>query len=72
MSDLYLHGGPDLGFGLSDNGACEYRAGWRLTPAGAAGFEVNLDATRRESAHFDGADPAPVEPGILLRGALRW
>ena len=50
-------GTPNLGFGLSDS-ARDYRIGWRLTPAarGDSGFEVNLDATRREAAG-DGAAP---------------
>ena len=64
-------GTPNLGFAVA-NGARDYRAGWRLAPAGAAGFEVNLDATRRESVNLDGGDAAPVEHGVLLRGALRW
>ncbi len=62
---------PNVGFVLA-SGARDYRLGWRLAPAGAAGFEVNLDATRRESANLDGADTAPVEHEVLLRGALRW
>ena len=61
-------GTPNLGFGLSDN-ARDYRLGWRLTSAvpGDPGFEVSLDATRREAAN----DTAP-EHGIMLRGAIRW
>ena len=61
-------GTPNLGFGLS-NGARDYRLGWRLTPTtpGSPGFEVSLDATRRESAAGD----AP-EHGVVLRGSLRW
>ena len=46
-------GTPNVGFGVSD-AAREVRMGWRLTPA-AGGFELNLDAVRRESA--GGADP---------------
>ena len=62
-------GTPNVGFGLSDT-AREVRLGWRLTPAaqGDSGFEVNLDATRRESA---GGDTRP-EHGVMLRGVLRW
>ena len=62
-------GTPNLGFALSDT-AREWRLGWRLTPAAQrhAGFEVNLDATRRESAAGD-AEP---EHGVMLRGALHW
>ena len=63
-------GTPNLGFGLSSGGR-DYRVGWRLTSAGASGFEVNLDATRREPANESGA-AAPAEHGVMLRGALRW
>ena len=61
-------GTPNLGFGLSDGGAREYRIGWRLTPAlkGVSGLEVNLDGTRKEPAN------APVEHGVMLRAAIRW
>ena len=64
-------GTPNVGFAMS-GGAPEVRVGWRLAPARAAGFEINLDATRRESAILDGADAAPVEHGVLLRGTVRW
>ena len=62
-------GTPNLGFGLSDGGARDWRLGWRLTSAVPrdSGFEVNLDATRKEPAN----DAAP-EHGVLLRGTLRW
>jgi len=62
-------GTPNLGFGLSDT-ARDWRIGWRLTSAvrGDPGFEVNLDATRREAANSD----APAEHGVMLRGAIRW
>ena len=62
-------GTPNLGFGLSDT-AREVRLGWRLTSAvrGDPGFEVNLDATRREAANGD----EPSEHGMMLRGAIRW
>ncbi len=61
-------GTPNLGFGLSGAGARDYRIGWRLTSAleGVSGFEVNLDATRKEPAD------APVEHGAMLRAAVRW
>ena len=61
-------GTPHLGFGLSSGGARDWRLGWRLTPAapGASGFEVNLDATRRESARAD------TEHGVALRSRFRW
>ena len=63
-------GTPNLGFGLSDGGARDWRIGWRLAPAraSAAGFEVSLDATLSEPAND--ADP-PVH-GVMLRGAMRW
>ena len=62
-------GTPNIGFGLSDN-ARDYRLGWRLTSAvpGDPGFEVSLDATRRETAN----DDTPAEHGIVLRGTIRW
>ena len=64
-----MTGTPNLGFGLSDD-ARDYRLGWRLTPAvqGDTGFEVSLDATRRESASED----VPPEHGVMLRGAFGW
>ena len=43
-------GTPHVGFRLSDT-AREYRMGWRLSPAGAAGdFSFRIDASRRDSA----------------------
>ena len=47
-------GTPNVGMGLSDT-ARELRMGWRLAPAGGGGFELNLDAARREAAN----DPGP-------------
>ena len=63
-------GTPNVGFGLSDGGARDWRIGWRLTSAvpGDPGFEVSLDATRTEPAN-DGAAP---EHGVMLRGTVRW
>ncbi len=63
-------GTPNLGFALSNGGARDYRIGWRLTSAieGVSGFEVNLDATRKESVGGD----AQVEDGVMLRAAIRW
>jgi len=60
---------PNLGFGVSDN-ARDYRIGWRLTSVvpNDPGFEVNLDATRRERAN----DDTPPEHGAMLRGTMRW
>ena len=62
-------GTPNVGFGLSDS-ARDYRIGWRLTSAieGDPGFEVNLDATRKEAANGN----EPPEHGLMLRGAIRW
>ncbi len=62
-------GTPNAGFGLADGGARDWRLGWRLTSAvpGDPGFEVNLDATRREAAN----DAAP-EHGVMLRSLIRW
>ena len=63
-------GTPNLGFGMSDGGARDYRIGWRLTSAveGHPGFEVSLDATRREPAN-DNGEP---EHGAMLRALVRW
>ena len=65
-------GTPNVGFGLTGT-AREYRIGWRLTSVvpNDPGFEVNLDATRRESAN-DNAAGAGAEHGVMLRGAIRW
>ena len=62
-------GTPNLGFGMSDGGAREYRLGWRLTSAvpNDPGFEVSLDATRREVANDNDA-----EHGVMLRSLIRW
>ena len=60
-------GTPNIGFGLSDT-ARDYRLGWRLTSAvpGDPGFEVSLDATRRETANDN------AEHGAMLRAVIRW
>ena len=65
-------GTPNLGFGMSD-GSRDYRIGWRLTSAvsGDPGFEVSLDATRRETAG-DNGPVSGAEHGVMLRGAIRW
>ena len=62
-------GTPNLGFGLSDS-ARDLRLGWRLTPAerGDSGFEVNLDATRREAA----GDDAVPENAMRLELRVRF
>ena len=61
-------GTPNVGLGLSDT-ARELRMGWRLAPAanGTTGFELSLDATRRESAGDGGA-----EHGVVLRARTSW
>ncbi len=63
-------GTPYTGFGLSSDGARDYAVGWRLTLArpGDSGFEVGLEATRREAAN-DGGAP---EHGAMLRAKIRW
>ena len=73
-------GTPNVGFGLSGAGARDYRIGWRLTSAvpGDPGFEVSLDAVRREPANDNGADPGSgsgagkPEHGVMLRAGIRW
>ena len=62
-------GTPNVGFGMSDGGARDYRIGWRLTSVvrGDPGFEVSLDAVRREAANDDNA-----EHGVMLRSLIRW
>ena len=71
LFDGAFTGTPNLGFGLSDAGARDWRLGWRLTSAvpNDPGFEVSLDATRREAANDSGAAP---EHGVMLRAAIRW
>ncbi len=68
-------GTPNLGFGVSDT-ARAYRIGWRLTSVvrGDPGFEVNLDATRREAANDNGAasGSGKADHGLMLRAAIRW
>ena len=63
-----LTGAPSAGVGVSETSR-DYRVGWRLTPAAqrAVPFEVNLDATRRESALSPAADH-----GVMLRGRVSW
>ena len=63
-------GTPNVGFGMADGGARDWRIGWRLASAvrGDPGFEVNLDATRREPINDNG----PPEHGIMLRSLIRW
>ena len=61
-------GTPNVGFGLSET-AREYRMGWRLTSAvrGDPGFEISLDATRREAVNDNEA-----EHGVMLRSLIKW
>ena len=67
MFDGGFTGTPNLGVGFSET-ARDYRVGWRLTSArrGDPGFQVDLDATRREAANTD------AEHGLMLRGTIRW
>ena len=58
-------GTPHVGMGLSDT-ARELRMGWRLSPTGGEGFELHLDAARR-----DGAGDAP-EHRIGVGLTARW
>ena len=69
-------GTPNAGFALSDSSR-EVRIGWRMTSAaqGHSGFEVSLDATRREAANDTEASAAAgsePEHGVMLRGSVRW
>ena len=54
---------------MRENTAREYRMGWRLTSAdpGDPGFEIGLDATRREAANDNEA-----EHGVMLKSSMRW
>ena len=63
-----LTGALSAGVGVSETSR-DYRLGWRLTPAvqRAIPFEVNPDATRRESALSPAADH-----GVMLRGRVQW
>ena len=63
-------GTPNVGFGLGDGGQRDWRIGWRLTPAvpDDSGFELSLDALRREAA----GGATPPDHGLMLRGAMRW
>ena len=58
-------GTPHVGLALSDT-ARELRMGWRLSPTGGEGFELHLDAARR-----DGAGDAP-EHRIGVGLTARW
>ena len=67
MGDRFT-GTPNVGFGMSET-AREYRMGWRLTSAvsGDPGFEISLDATRREAVNDNDA-----EHGVMLKSLMRW
>ena len=67
MFDGGFTGTSHLGVGLTETGR-DYRLGWRLTSAqpGDPGFEIRLEATRRETANAD------TGHGIALRGVIRW
>ena len=66
MFDGGFTGTPNLGVGFSET-ARDYRLGWRLTSArrGDPGFQVDLDATRREAAD------ANAEHGLMLWGGFQ-
>ena len=61
-------GTPHAGLGLSDT-AREVRMGWRLSPArqSAGGFELSLDAARREAANDDGPPEHRIGVGLTAR-----
>ena len=61
---------PNVGVGMSDGGARDWRIGWRLTSAvpDDSGFELSLDALRHEAA----GGATPPDHGLMLRGAMRW
>ena len=60
---------PEAGAGFADTGR-DYRVGLRLAPAaGAAAFELSLEAVRREAGNYDGgsgAGAAEHEVGFTL------
>ena len=61
---------PEAGLGLS-NGQREMSLGWRLglEGSGPVSMELGLEATRREAANDDGAEPVHA---LMLRGSMRW
>ncbi len=60
---------PEAGFGLSNAGR-DYRLGWRLNPSGGgSSLELRLEATRREAANDNGAEP---EHTVGVRLNARW
>ena len=75
FGDRYT-GTPNIGFGLADGGAREYRLGWRLARAGessSGSFALSLDATRSEPVNNNdsGSGTAPKN-AVVLRAGLRW
>ena len=68
FGDRFTHS-PNIGFGMSDGGARDWRIGWRLISAvrGDPDFEVRLDAIRRDADKHNGA-----ENGEMLRSLIRW
>ena len=60
---------PYAGLVLADGGAREHCIGWRVTSTvrGDPGFEVSLDATRREAAGDDAAPENPIRLDLGVR-----
>lgn len=69
LFDDRFTGTPNLGFGFSDD-ARDHRIGWRLVSVvpNGPGFEINLDATRKEAA----GGSAPPAHGVTLSGTIQW
>ena len=63
-------GTPNLGFGMSDGGARDWRLGWRFSSERLRSLSLGIEATRREPANDNGAGKA--EHGVILTGALCW
>ncbi|MCY4641250.1 MAG: autotransporter outer membrane beta-barrel domain-containing protein, partial [Gammaproteobacteria bacterium] len=66
-------GTPNIGLHMADDGARDWRIGWRLTSnvPNDPDFEIRLDATRRESANDNGLQ-GKIEHEAMLRGLIRW
>ncbi|MCY4419674.1 MAG: hypothetical protein OXC42_00190, partial [Gammaproteobacteria bacterium] len=62
-----------IGLRMADDGARDWRIGWRLTSnvANDLGLQISLDATRRESANDNGVQ-GKIEHEAMLRGIIRW
>ena len=70
-------GMPNLGLGLSNGGARDYRLGWRLTRGtGDGSFDLSVEAARREPANpgpgSGAGSGAPVEHTLGLRVGARF